>query len=503
MSRVTAALKEATVEFGRGIRRFPGSFRTAIRDPRSLTGGAPVLPIAVLFGHTFLDAFDRAGFFIILPEVQEHFDLDLEQITGVASIAIVAGILLSLPVSLWSDRGGRRTLFLGGGALAASAFSLLGASARSVGLFATARAGFGFGLIVNDPVQQSLLADLTPVPARPHVFAGRQMADNVGSLLGPLAFGLVTWLSGWRTSLIMVAVLGVVLALASFRLREPTKGVMERAAMGVTGDDLHLDEETAGFRESWRLLVQIPTVRTLWFSLPFLVGGVLSMLVLIPLYLEEVHGLDAAERGITQALLGVPAIFGLFVGIALTKRFLFSDAPWRMFQLMAGVSGLAALAVVWMAVVGPLGLVLAGLGALLMLASLILPAYGTLFSIVMPARARTVGFALTRVWALPGLVVLPVAGAIGDAHGLRWGIVVGLPVFLVGAGVIAAGGRSFQADMAAAHEASMESLRQQREARAAGSAASAPATAPSPLPPLPVPEPAGLDPQVPDPTLTD
>jgi hypothetical protein len=120
-----------------------------------------------------------------------------------------------------------------------------------------------------------------------------------------------------------------------------------------------------------------------------------------------------------------------------------------------------------MAVVEPLALVLAGLGGLLLLASLILPAYGTLFSIVMPARTRTVGFALTRLWALPGLVMLPIAGAIGDAHGLRWGIVVGLPVFLVGAAIVGAGGRSFQADMAAAHEASMAVLEERRAARAA------------------------------------
>src|SRR5690606_13043394 len=112
--------------------------------------------------------------------------------------------------------------------------------------------------IVNDPVQQSLLSDLTPVPARAHVFAGRQIADNVGQLLGPLAFGFVAWTVGWRWTLVLVAVLGAVVAVASFTLKEPSKGVMERAAMGVTGDDLYADEDTAGFRESWSTLVRIP-----------------------------------------------------------------------------------------------------------------------------------------------------------------------------------------------------------------------------------------------------
>ncbi len=467
MSKVGGAVREAARDFARGTRSFPGSIARAARDPRSLTGGAAVVPIVTLFGHTFLDAFDRTGFFIILPEVQDHFDLDLDEITALASVAIVSGILLSLPVSLWSDRGRRRTWFLGGGAIVAAFFSVTAALAATVALFGVSRAGFGFGLIVNDPVQQSLLSDYTPVPARASVFGGRQIADNLGQLLGPLMFGLVAWGFGWRAPLVVVAVMGLVLAVLSFRLREPAKGVMERAAMGVTGDDLHLDEETSGFKESWQILSKVPTVRTLWFALPFIVGGVLAMFVLLPLYLEDVHGMDAAERGLTQAALGIPAIFGLFVGIALTKRYLFSDEPWQMFRLMSGIAILMCGCVVWMAAVGPLPLVLLGLGMLLLLASLVVPAFATLFSIVMPASARTVGFALTRLWALPGLVVLPIAGGIGDEYGLRWGILLGVPVFLVGALVVGAGGRSFQSDMAAAHDASMAALEKARTARRA------------------------------------
>jgi hypothetical protein len=44
---------------------------------------------------------------------------------------------------------------------------------------------------------------------------------------------------------------------------------------------------------------------------------------------------------------------------------------------------------------------------------------------------------------------------------------VSLPVFVVGSLIIGAGGRSFQADMAAAHEASMAAIRQRQEAPAA------------------------------------
>src|SRR5687767_108829 len=350
-TRLGGSAREAWADFSRGVRTFPGSVRRAVREPRSMVDGAAVTPIAVLFSHTFLDAFDRGGFNIILPEVRRAFDLDLAGITSLAAVSIVAGIVLSLPVSLWSDRSGRRTVFLAFGAFVAALFSLTAGVAGSIALFGVSRAGFGFGLIVNDPVQQSLLSDYTPVTARPSVFAGRQIADNFGALMGPLVFGILSWAIGWRAPLLLVAVMAVVLGVLSLRLREPSKGGMERAAMGATGADLDAEEEPAGFREAYRILKAIPTVRTMWFSLPFLFGGVLGLLIAVPLFLEEVYGLDAAQRGLLTAFQGAFGIFGLFLGTALTKRYLFSEAPQRMFRLMAGIAVAIAVGLCFIAAV--------------------------------------------------------------------------------------------------------------------------------------------------------
>ena len=337
MGKISASLREGVTDLARGARAFPGSFRRAIRDPRSMTAGANPVPIVVLFSHTFLDAFDRGGFNIILPEVQDHFDLDLQAISSLAAVATVAGIALSLPVSLVSDRSGRRITFLALGAFLAAGFSLLAGVASTIGLFAVSRAGFGFGLIVNDPVQQSLLSDFTPVTARPSVFSGRQIADNLGNLLGPLAFGLLAFAFGFRAPLFLVAVMAVVVASMSLRLKEPRKGAQERAALGATGADLDLDDETLGFRDANRMLRSIATVRLLWRSIPFLFGGVLVILIATPLYLEEEFGFDAADRGMFGAVQGFFSIAGLFVGSALIKRYLFSDQPARMFRLMSGI----------------------------------------------------------------------------------------------------------------------------------------------------------------------
>ena len=63
----------------------------------------------------------------------------------------------------------------------------------------------------------------------------------------------------------------------------------------------------------------------------------LVVLIAIPLYLEEVFGFDAADRGISPRVQRLLRIAGLFVGSALIKRYLFSDEPWRMFRLMSGI----------------------------------------------------------------------------------------------------------------------------------------------------------------------
>ena len=130
--------------------------------------------------------------------------------------------------------------------------------------------------------------------------------------------------------------------------------------MGATGADIDAEEEPARFREAYRILKVIPTVRTMWFSLPFLFGGVLGLLIVLPLFLEEVYGLDAAQRGLLTAFQGAFGIFGLFLGTALTKRYLFSDKPQRMFRLMAGISVAIAVGVCYLAAVQSLALMIIG-----------------------------------------------------------------------------------------------------------------------------------------------
>ena len=230
--------------------------------------------------------------------------------------------------------------------------------------------------------------------------------------------------------------------------------------MGATGADLDAEEEPAGFREAYRILKVIPTVRTMWFSLPFLFGGVLGLLIVVPLFLEDVYGLDAAERGLLTAFQGAFGIFGLFLGTALTKRYLFSDKPQRMFRLMAGhldrdrdrpllPRGRRQPGADDHRRHVPRDAVLAGAPRLR-------------HPLLDHHAGQGPHGRLRHHQALgpPGARHAPVRRCRRRRPRPALGAVASLPVFVVGSLIIGAGGRSFQSDMAAAHEASMAAIRQ-------------------------------------------
>ena len=103
-------------------------------------------------------------------------------------------------------------------------------------------------------------------------------------------------------------------------------------------------------------------------------------------------------------------------------------------------------------------------GALAML----LPGIFASLSLAIPPRARSIGFSVAALWIIPGLAVLPVIGAIGDRFGIRWGMVVMVPIFLVGGLVIASASKSVNADIThvwSAAAARSEALFERRQGR--------------------------------------
>ena len=152
----------------------------------TITAGAPVLPLLVLFGLNFVDEFDRVAFAAVISEIRDAFDLSDEGIQRVAGLAGLATLLLSLPMGFIADRFNRVRMSV----IAAGLWGVCAAFTGivpAVWLLFIVRLGAGVGRIINEVVHPSLLSDLYPRKAHPRVFGLHRMANSLGNVAGPIA----------------------------------------------------------------------------------------------------------------------------------------------------------------------------------------------------------------------------------------------------------------------------------------------------------------------------
>lgn len=404
---------------------------------------APLGAVGLIVASELLLAFGGAGTGVVLPDIQETFGLELTGITAVATVSALAATVLGLPVSSWIDLRARRVTWVAVGALLAGLSGAGGALAPTAALFALASFTDGFALGVTGPVRSSVLADYSPVGDRPAVYAATSAARAAGVMLGPVAVGGVAVLAGWRWALLVTSALAVAVGLASLRLREPERGAQERRALGLDGVAAEARPRLA---EAVALCRSVRTVRRLWWSTPFTVGAMAALGLFMPLYLQQNFGLNAAERGLAGALAQPFAIAGLLLGAPLARRLL-DDRPERLFRLVSLLGFASGGCVALMALAPSLWSLLAASCLLALAGSLLGPGISTVLSLVMPARARTVGFAIAALWSLPGVLLLPVMGAIGQAWGYRAGLVTLAPIMVAGALVLGTSGGRFREDL--------------------------------------------------------
>ncbi|MGH9042510.1 MAG: MFS transporter [Acidimicrobiia bacterium] len=420
----------------------------------SLTGGAPLYPLVVLFGLNAVDELDRAALNVLTPEIRDHFGLSLSGVLALVALVEVGAILLGLPLAFWADRRSRVRIATAGATLWGG-FSLLTGLAPSLLVLAVARAGAGMGRAVNTPTHFSLLADYYPTSVRPKVYGVHRSANSTGQILGPVIAGVLALVLGWRAPFVLFAIPTAVFIVLALRLREPTRGAEERRALGAA-EDVALTEEIAPrFGEGVRLLWSVRSLRRIWYSLPFVAGVIFVGLgALFSLFYEEEFGLNEAQRGLVSAVTEPFQILGLLVGIPVANKLMKRD-PSLVLRLLAfmGViisSAFAGLALApTLPVVIGLHLFIAGVGAVLQ------PGAYALVSLVTPPRARSLGFALGAAFILPGLAAFPVIGGVADTYGVRKALLVLVPLLLIGGFILASAGKFLNADIVRTRTASL------------------------------------------------
>jgi branched-chain amino acid transport system ATP-binding protein len=411
------------------------------------TGGASFYPLAVLFGLNMVDELDRSAFGVLTPEIRDHFGLDVSGILTVISLSLIAALLLGLPIGFYADRAKRMPIAVVGAAMW-GIFSVMTGLAANLWMLGIARAGSGLGRAVNEPVHNSLLADYYDIPVRPRVYAVHRYANAAGQFIGPLAAGLIAYSVGWRAPFVIFGAVTAVFLVLALRLKEPVRGSFERRAMGASDEVVATEEEPPSWAESFRIIWQVRSLRRIYYAIPFLAIAIVGLLVLSGLYYEDVYDLDERARGFLAAGLEGPAqLAGLLLGIPLATR-LMARGPGYVLRFLAQVSFGVAIAWVVFALAPVLPLAIAANAVVSLGFFLLVPGIYAVMSLAIPAKVRSFGFAVLTLFILPGLLTLPVIGALADAHGIRTGLLFAAPIFMVGGLIIASGSQYVAHDIA-------------------------------------------------------
>jgi branched-chain amino acid transport system ATP-binding protein len=413
---------------------------------RDICGGEAAFPLVVLFGLNAVDELDRTAFGILLPNIRDEFNLDDTKVLGLVALVSIAALVLQVPIAQYADRSRRVPLVIAG-AVTWAMFSGLTGLATGVIMLVIARSGSAIGKAVIDPTHNSLLADYYPINSRSRVYSIHRAANAVGAFIGPLTAGLLAYAFGWRAPFLVFVIPTMIFAVIALRLSEPIRGRWERQAMGASDEVIATEETAPSYAESWRTVQKIESLRRIWWSLPFLATALIGFVTLASLLYEQEFGLDERARGIASAIAEPFQLVGLVFGARIvTRRFLGNMRG--LIRFLSGVAVATSIATIGFAV-APNIVFAVGVNCVIS-ASLAMLGPGILvaLSLAIPPRARSTGFSVASLWVIPGLIVLPIIGWISGHVGIRWGMLVLVPLFVIGSLVLGSAGSVIDGDIA-------------------------------------------------------
>src|SRR5690606_21418056 len=154
---------------------------------------APVRParvLAVLFTGVLAAALDIAIVGPALPALQQDFGVGERALSWVFSIYILFNLIGAPLVAKWSDRYGRRRLYVSSVATFAAG-SVIVAAAPTFEVLLAGRAVQAFGAGGIFPVASAVIADTFPIERRGRALGMIGAVFGVAFLLGPLLGGLL------------------------------------------------------------------------------------------------------------------------------------------------------------------------------------------------------------------------------------------------------------------------------------------------------------------------
>ncbi len=387
------------------------------RDDSAGGGGLGFYPwyvAALMFLLYSSNAIDRQILSILLEPIKAEFgasDTMMGFLTGPAFALFYA--TAGIPIARWADRGSRK-LVISLSAVLWSLLTALSGLAASFGQLALLRVGVGVGEAGGSPPAQSLLADYFPPDRRGRALGLFAAGGSTGAAFAFLLGGLLWSRVGWRGTLVIVGLPGVLLgALVWLTVREPERGRWERG----TGVGPMPVRDALGFLWRQRSYVYVQA----GVGLHAIASYGLAVWM-IPFFMR-VHGLELPQAttllGVVSLVVGVPALIGAGW---LVDRITSRDARWYLWVPTLGAILSAPFSVLFLFAPTPGGAMLGYVPHLLLNMTYAGPVFALTQAIVVP-RARALGVAVHHlVQSLIGIGLGPlIVGFLNDVLASRLG----------------------------------------------------------------------------------
>jgi multidrug resistance protein len=185
-------------------------------DPRTswTARRGPLLTVAVIVG---ISPFATDLYIPALPAIATDLGASTASVQLTLTAFLVAFAVGQLVIGPISDGVGRRRILLAGTALFTLA-SVVCAISPDVTTLILARVVQGLGGAAAAVSARAMVGDASTGTLRSRLFATLAVVNSVGPVVAPLVGGLVLTFSSWRAAFVVLAVLGLALTVAAWRL---------------------------------------------------------------------------------------------------------------------------------------------------------------------------------------------------------------------------------------------------------------------------------------------
>ena len=257
--------------------------------------------LTIVYVFNFID---RQIINIIAEDVKQDLglsDTQLGMMTGLA-FAIFYSVM-AIPISRFADKGVRKNVL----AVCLGIWSIMTAISGMVTNFTQmflARMGVGLGEAGGVPTSYSLISDVFPANQRGKAMSIYMIGTSIGVFIAFVGGGYMLVNYGWRMSLYVVGLPGILLAvLVWLTIKEPEKGAKDNVK--------ELDKTTPSMKEIFQIAIRKKTFVYITLAKTFLVGTSYSINAFVAAFFIRLHNMPKGDLFFN---LGITVLIGGVIG---------------------------------------------------------------------------------------------------------------------------------------------------------------------------------------------